>query len=239
MPKPAQVIDLPSAAPKTPTIENGKVVPPRRRRNAELRAREYLTPQEAETLIHAAGQTGRHRHRDRTLLLMMYRHGLRVSEAVALRWDMVDLAQGQLHVQRVKNGVPSVHPLRGPQIRALRRLKRDYPETPYVFTTERGGPLTTSAVRKMIGRAGLQAERALRAVALGRKNYLFNGSDAGGDRAAAMYTLLGTAKLNGVDPEAYLRYVIERIAEHPINRVEELLPWNVADQLVSQDLRSA
>jgi hypothetical protein len=72
------------------------------------------------------------------------------------------------------------------------------------------------------------AERALRAVALGRKNYLFCGSDAGGERAAAMYSLIGTAKLNGLDPDAYLRYVIERIAEHPINRIEELLPWQLA-----------
>ncbi len=72
------------------------------------------------------------------------------------------------------------------------------------------------------------AERALRVVALGRKNYLFCGSDAGGERAAALYSLIGTAKLNGLDPEAYLRYVIERIGDHPINRVEELLPWNIA-----------
>ncbi|HVR94868.1 MAG TPA: IS66 family transposase [Casimicrobiaceae bacterium] len=79
------------------------------------------------------------------------------------------------------------------------------------------------------------AERALRVVALGRKNYLFCGSDAGGERAAAMYSLIGTAKLNGLDPEAYLRYVIERIADHPINRVEELLPWNVADALRGDD----
>ena len=72
------------------------------------------------------------------------------------------------------------------------------------------------------------AERALRAVALGRKNWLFAGSDEGGERAAAIYSLLGTAKLNELDPEAYLRYVLERIADHPINRIEELLPWNVA-----------
>ena len=79
------------------------------------------------------------------------------------------------------------------------------------------------------------AERALRAVALGRKNFLFCGSDAGGERAAAMYSLIGSAKLNDLDPEAYLRYVLERIADHPINRVAELLPWNVAAALRDDD----
>jgi transposase len=74
------------------------------------------------------------------------------------------------------------------------------------------------------------AERSLRTVALGRKNYLFAGSDAGGERAAAIYSLIGTAKLNGLDPEAYLRRVLSRIADHPINRIEELLPWNVAPE---------
>ncbi len=71
------------------------------------------------------------------------------------------------------------------------------------------------------------AERALRAVALGRKNYLFAGSDHGGERAAAIYSLIGSAKLNGLDPEAYLREVLSRIADHPINRIAELLPWNI------------
>jgi transposase len=71
------------------------------------------------------------------------------------------------------------------------------------------------------------AERALRAVALGRKNYLFFGADSGGERAAAMYTLLGSAKLNGLDPELYLREVLSRIADHPIKRIAELLPWNL------------
>jgi len=76
------------------------------------------------------------------------------------------------------------------------------------------------------------AERALRAVALGRKNFLFLGADTGGERAEAIYSLIGTAKLNGLDPEAYLRHVLERIADHPINRINELLPWNVAAHLV-------
>jgi len=71
------------------------------------------------------------------------------------------------------------------------------------------------------------AERALRTVAIGRKNYLFAGSDAGGERAAAIYSLLGSAKLNGIDPEAYMAAVLRRIADHPINRIAELLPWNL------------
>lgn len=83
------------------------------------------------------------------------------------------------------------------------------------------------------------AERALRVVALGRKNYLFAGSDAGGERAAAMYSLLGTAKLNGLNPEAYLRHVLERIADHPINRIEELLPWNAPGRLAPNESRLA
>jgi len=77
------------------------------------------------------------------------------------------------------------------------------------------------------------AERALRCVALGRKNFLFAGSDAGGERAAAIYSLIGTAKLNGLDPEAYLRYVISHINEHRVSKVAELLPWNVAAKLPS------
>jgi len=82
------------------------------------------------------------------------------------------------------------------------------------------------------------AERSLRAVVLGRKNYLFAGSDAGGDRAAAIYGLIGTAKLNGINPEAYLREVLSRIADHPINRIEELLPWNLTAGFSGQNSRT-
>ena len=83
------------------------------------------------------------------------------------------------------------------------------------------------------------AERSLRAVALGRKNYLFAGSDRGGESAAALYSLTGTAKLNGIDPEAYLRNLLSRIAEHPINRITELLPWNVAAEVQQASTRAA
>jgi type 1 fimbriae regulatory protein FimE len=140
-----------------PAAENGKVAPPRRVANRERRAREHMTPQEVEKLIQAASRVGRYGHRDATLILLAYRHGLRVSELVALRWDQIDLEQGLLHVSRLKNGVPSTHPLRGPEIRALRRLRREYPIAAYVFTTERRGTMTGSSVRKIITRAGDQA----------------------------------------------------------------------------------
>lgn len=82
------------------------------------------------------------------------------------------------------------------------------------------------------------AERALRAVALGRKNYLFQGSDAGGEYAAAMYSLIGTAKLNDLDPEAYLSYVLSHIADHPVHRLEELLPWNAPVRKINRAAES-
>jgi type 1 fimbriae regulatory protein FimE len=116
-----------------------------------------LTSDEVESLQKAAGAVGRHGHRDATLIMLAYRHGLRVSELVALRWDQVDLKAGSVHVNRLKNGSPSVHPLRGPELRALRRLRRDYPAMPYVFLTERRGPLTSATVRKVFARAGRAA----------------------------------------------------------------------------------
>ena len=105
-----------------PTKKNS---PPRRRPNSESRSCEYLTALEVDALIKGAKSAGRHKHRDGTLILIAYRHGLRVSELVSLRWDQIDLNQGKMHVNRLKNGTPSTHPLRGPEIRALRRLQRD------------------------------------------------------------------------------------------------------------------
>lgn len=149
----SNVIRLQGASNASPSIVNGKV-PPKRVPNKARRSREHLSEKKVSALLDAAKKNGRHGHRDATLILLTYRHALRVSELVALRWDQIDLSQGLLHVSRAKNGTPSTHPLRGPEIRALRRLQRDYPKTPYVFVTERKGPLTPSAIRKIIARAG-------------------------------------------------------------------------------------
>lgn len=96
------------------------------------------------------------------------------------------------------------------------------------YTLTRLGSLTRCRDDGRIEIDNNAAERALRGVSLGRKNFMFMGSDAGGERAAAIYSLVETAKLNGIDPEAYLRDVLARIADHPINRIDELLPWNIA-----------
>ncbi len=150
---PNNVIRLPDANDVAPSIVNGKVTPPLRIPNKDRRSREYLTDKEVTTLMDTARKIGRYGHRDATLILLAYRHALRVAELVALRWDQLDLNQGLLHVTRAKNGTPSTHPLRGPEIRALRRLQRDY-AGPYVFVTERKGPVTASLVRKIMARAG-------------------------------------------------------------------------------------
>jgi len=129
-------------------------LPPRKPKNKDRRSREYLSPHEVDTITATARQTGRHGHRNATMILMAYRHGLRVSELVSLKWQQVDLKAGLLHVNRFKNGVDAIHPLFGPELRALRKIQRDYPETPYVFVSERKSPLTTSSVRKMIAFVG-------------------------------------------------------------------------------------
>src|SRR5947209_7862066 len=125
-----------------PRNENRTV--PIRPPNAELRQREYLTPAEVEKLIKVARE-GRHGHRDATLILIAYRHGLRASEICDLEWSQVEWRRAAtLHVRRVKNGKPAAHPLRGDEIRALRALRRQ--DSAFAFTTERGGPFTPDAV---------------------------------------------------------------------------------------------
>jgi type 1 fimbriae regulatory protein FimB/type 1 fimbriae regulatory protein FimE len=130
--------------------------PPSKPRNADVRPREHLTEQEVEALIKAAKQ-GRHGHRDTTLILLMYRHGLRVSEAVTVRWDSVDLKSGLIQIRRAKQGLDGIHPLSGRELRNLRRLQRES-HSPYVFVSERGTPMTTRNVRQIVARAGKAAK---------------------------------------------------------------------------------
>jgi type 1 fimbriae regulatory protein FimE len=129
-------------------------IPPRRQSNRDRRTREYLTPAEVEKLLQASAKVGRHGARDRTLILLAYRHGLRVSELVTMRWEQIDFKAGSVHVNRLKNGLASTHPIRGVELRALRKLRADYPDSPYVFVTEREGPMTPATARKLIARAG-------------------------------------------------------------------------------------
>ena len=125
--------------------------------NSELRTREYLTPAEVEKLIKAA-KDGRWGRRDATLVLIAFRHGLRASEICDLEWSQVEFGRSaSLHVRRIKNGKPSVHPLRGEEIRALRELRRQFPDSGFVFATERGGPFTPDAVNRLIKRIGERA----------------------------------------------------------------------------------
>jgi integrase len=115
-----------------------RTVTPRRRRNGDIRTREYLTEAEVEKLMNAA-KGNRHGHRDATMVLVAYRHGLRASELVDLRWEQVEFKTATLHVRRVKQGTPSVHPILGDELRALRRLQREQePKSPFAFTSERG-----------------------------------------------------------------------------------------------------
>ena len=140
----------------TPAIVNRTV--PKRRKNAELRTREYLTSAEVDALI-AAAKRNRHGHRDATAILVAYRHGLRAAELVGLEWSQIDFDAGNMHVRRVKKGTPSVHPIRGDELRALRRLQREQqPTSSYVFTSERGAPFSTAGFARMVERAGEAAD---------------------------------------------------------------------------------
>ena len=132
------------------TAENVTVTSRRRR------PREYLTEAEVEKLIDAA-KDNRWGHRDATAILIAYRHGLRASELVELRWDDVDFRHGKLHVRRAKGGLASVHPIGAREIRALRRLQREMPEdvrSVHIFLSERQAPLSVAGYQRMVARAG-------------------------------------------------------------------------------------
>src|SRR5712672_2046372 len=118
----------------------------------ELRTREHLTPGEVDALIEAA-KANRYSHRDATVILLAFRHGLRAAEVCDLRWDQVSFDGAVLHVRRVKGGTPSTHPLLGDELLALRRLQRESVPSPFVFVSERGTPFTTAGFARMIERA--------------------------------------------------------------------------------------
>ncbi len=146
----------------TPATLN-RTVTPKRPPNRDLRSREHLTEAEVERLLKAVTRNS-YGHRDATMVLVAYRHGLRVSELVDLRWEQVDFRTAVLHVHRVKQGTPSTHPILGDELRALRRLQREQePRSPFVFTSERGAPFTTAGFARMIERAGKAAKLAFKA----------------------------------------------------------------------------
>jgi type 1 fimbriae regulatory protein FimB/type 1 fimbriae regulatory protein FimE len=145
-----------------PTTEN-RTVTPKRRPNAELRTREFLTDAEVAQLLEAA-KLNRWGHRDASMILVAYRHGLRASELVDLRWDQVDMQTATLAVRRAKKGTPATHPIRGDELRALRKLQREQdPKSPFVFTSERGAPFTPAGFARMIERAGEAAKLGFKA----------------------------------------------------------------------------
>jgi Phage integrase family len=117
---------------------------------------------EVEALIEAA-KGNRYGHRDATIILLAFRHGLRASEVCDLRWDQVDFNGAVLHVRRVKNDTPSTHPIQGDELRALRRLQRESPTSPFVFVSERGSPFTTAGFARMIERAAAGADLEIKA----------------------------------------------------------------------------
>jgi site-specific recombinase XerD len=129
---------------------------PLRRPNRDLRTREHLTEHEVDKLIETA-RSNRHGHRDSTMILICYRHGLRASELCDLQWTQITFSTAALHVRRRKNGTPATHPLTGGELRALRRLKRESKASPFVFVSERNAPFSTEGFARMVQRAGKAA----------------------------------------------------------------------------------
>jgi integrase len=146
-----------------PATENGTVGqrPPRRPKNEDLREREHLRPEEIERLIEAA-RGNRRGTRDALMVLMAYRHGLRASEVVHMKWEQVDFDRGELHVNRLKGGLPATHPLSGRELRELRKHKRDSPSSPYLFLSERAAPLSSEGFNRMVKRAAVEGKLGIK-----------------------------------------------------------------------------
>ena len=135
-------------------LPRGRLSAPPKKQKRSSSMRDYLRPDEVEAMMQAARKTGRHPVRDAAIILMMFRHGLRTAELIALRWHQVDLKAGYLDVHRAKRGHNAKHPLRGPQLRLLRELQRTYPHSPYVFVSERKAPLSPRSIREIVARTG-------------------------------------------------------------------------------------
>ena len=135
-------------------LENTRVAPPPRK-NEEVRSREHLTPDEIDRLLEAAAARGRNGDRDRTMILLAFRHGLRCAELVGLRWDQVDLKGKLLHVRRVKRGTPSTHPLRRDELAAINRLDGD--RVGPLFRSELGGAISKDRFAEIVAQAGVAA----------------------------------------------------------------------------------
>jgi type 1 fimbriae regulatory protein FimB/type 1 fimbriae regulatory protein FimE len=137
---------------------NMRTVMPTRKPNSAYRTREHLTANEVDRLLTAL-RKNRHGQRDALMGLMMFRHGLRVSELIDLRWEDVDYTSSTLHVRRLKNSDDSTQPIDGQELRGLRALQREQaPKSPFIFTSERGSPFARAGVGKMIERAGETAK---------------------------------------------------------------------------------
>jgi type 1 fimbriae regulatory protein FimE len=148
-----RALELSSRKKTTPS----RPLPPNKPRNIDVRPREYLTAGEIRSLKSAASKAPLNGFRDLWLISIIYAHALRVSEVCDLRWDQVDLQRAKLHVNRLKNGDPSVHYLEGEELRALRQLRREHLDSDFVFNSQRQGPLSSRQVHTIIARAGTAA----------------------------------------------------------------------------------
>ena len=145
------VIELRPSQSEKPTVAGGRA------KNTDYRQREYLTEGEVSALVETAGNS-RNPVRDRLLILMAFRHALRVSELVTLRWEQIDLTAATVHIRGAKNGTPGIHGLQGDELRLLRALRREHPHADFVFLSERKAPLSVDGAQKLIERLGVAAE---------------------------------------------------------------------------------